>query len=93
LIPFELFISMAGMEPVQGDEMVTDREIALEQALVAIIGEAIASGLDVKSLMDNAAAGLLGSASYRWVGHPHVSNALQVMIDAHAQALDTMPPQ
>ncbi|CAG8866820.1 MULTISPECIES: hypothetical protein [Pseudomonas] len=73
--------------------MVTDREIALEQALVAIIGAAIASGLDVKSLMDNAAAGLLGNASYRWVGHPHVSNALQVMIVAHAQALDTMPPQ
>ncbi|MNF71335.1 hypothetical protein D3C84_532830 [compost metagenome] len=73
--------------------MVTDREIALEQALVAIIGAAIDSGLDVKSLMDNATAGLLGNASYRWVGHPHVSNALQVMIVAHAQALDTMPPQ
>jgi len=84
---------MAGMEPGQGDEMVTDREIALEQALVAIIGAAIASGLDVKGLMDNAAAGLLGNASYRWVGHPHVSNALQVMIDAYDQAADTAPVQ
>lgn len=71
--------------------MSTDREIALEQALVAIIGAAIASGLDVKSLMDNAAAGLLGNASFRWVGHPHVPNAIQVMRDAHAQVVDTVP--
>lgn len=41
--------------------MITDREVALEQALVAIIGAAIASGLDVKTLMDDAAAGLLGN--------------------------------
>ncbi|MEO8640914.1 hypothetical protein [Pseudomonas sp.] len=71
--------------------MTTDREVALEQALVAIIGAAIASGLDVKTLMDNAAAGLLGNAPYRWVGHPHVSNAIQVMSDAHAQALTVSP--
>ncbi|QVW25321.1 hypothetical protein KJF94_07030 [Pseudomonas hormoni] len=67
--------------------MKTDREVALEQALVAIIGAAIASGLDAKNLIDNAATGLQGNAPYRWVGHPHVSNAIQVMSDAHAQAL------
>ena len=71
--------------------MITDREIALEQALVAIFGAAIASGLDVKGLVSNATEGLLGNASYRWVGHPHVSNAIQVMSDAHAQALNTFP--
>lgn len=71
--------------------MITDREVALEQALVAIIGAAIASGLDVKTLLDNAAAGLLGNAPYRWVGHPHVSNAIQLMNDAHAQALGAPP--
>jgi hypothetical protein len=71
--------------------MITDREVALEQALVAIIGAAIASGLDVKTLMDNAAAGLLSNASYRWVGHPHVSNAIQVMNDSHELALATAP--
>ncbi|SED31501.1 hypothetical protein SAMN05216205_4886 [Pseudomonas mohnii] len=71
--------------------MITDREVALEQALVAIIGAAIASGLDVKTLLDDAAAGLLGNAPYRWVGHPHVSNAIQVMSDAHTQALSTAP--
>ena len=65
--------------------MVTDREIALEQALVAILGAAIASGLDVKSLMDNATAGLLENASYRWAQHPHESNAIQVMNDAYDQ--------
>ncbi|OXR38889.1 hypothetical protein PSJE_01355 [Pseudomonas jessenii] len=65
--------------------MVSDREIALEQALVAIIGAAIASGLDVKSLIDNATAGLLGNASYRWAEHPHELNAIQVMIDAYDQ--------
>jgi hypothetical protein len=93
LVVGELFIFQAGMEPVQGDEMVTDREIALEQALVAIIGAALASGLDVKDLMDSAAAGLMENASYRWVGHPHVLNAIQVMIDAHDQAVDTAPAQ
>lgn len=67
--------------------MITDREVALEQALVAIIGAAIASGLDVKTLLDNATAGLLGNAPYRWVGHPHVSNAIQVMNKAHEMAL------
>jgi hypothetical protein len=71
--------------------MITDREVALEQALVAIIGAAIASGLDVKTLMDNAAAGLLGNAPYRWVGHPHVSNAIQVMSAAHELALAAAP--
>lgn len=67
--------------------MITDREVALEQALVAIIGAAIASGLDVKTLLDDAAAGLLGNATYRWVGHPHVANAIQVMNKAHEMAL------
>lgn len=71
--------------------MIVDREVALEQALVAIIGAAIARGLDVKALMDDAAAGLLGNASYRWVGHPHVSNAIQVMSDFHELALITAP--
>jgi hypothetical protein len=71
--------------------MITDREVALEQALVAIIGAAVASGLDVKKLMNTAATGLLDNASYRWVGHPHVSNAIQLMSDAHAQVVDTVP--
>lgn len=69
--------------------MITEREIALEQALLAVIGAAIASGIDVKSLIYNAAGGLLENASYRFVGHPHVSNAIQVMKDAHEQALAT----
>lgn len=72
--------------------MITDREVALEQALVAIFGAAIAGGLDVKTLIDNAAAGLLGNAPYRWVGHPHVSNAIQVMGKAHEVALTTASP-
>jgi hypothetical protein len=40
--------------------------------------------------MDNATAGLLGNASYRWVGHPHVENAIQALSNAHAQALTTV---
>lgn len=71
--------------------MMTDREVALEQALVAIIGAAIAGGLDVKALLDSAAAGLLGNAPYRWVGYPHVSNAIQVMSNAHAEAVRAIP--
>lgn len=67
--------------------MITDREVALEEALVAILGAAIASGLDVKLLMDSAVSNLRGNASCCGAGYPHASNAILVLCDAHSEAL------
>jgi len=66
--------------------MITCREIALEQALIAIIGAGFASNLDVDSLIDEAVIELRGNAGYFWVDHPHVANAIQVMRGAQALA-------
>ncbi|MFJ7797193.1 hypothetical protein [Pseudomonas sp. NPDC096950] len=65
----------------------TNREVALEQALVAILGAAIASGLDLKMLMDRAVSDLRGNASCCGVGYPHASNAILALCDAHSEAL------
>ncbi|PRA51990.1 MULTISPECIES: hypothetical protein [Pseudomonas] len=68
--------------------MVTDREIALEQALVAFIGAVVASGIDSAALVESATFGLLEGEHYRWVGFPHLSNAIQVLRVAHEQVLN-----
>lgn len=72
---------------MEESKVLTYREIALEQALTAIIGEAIASGLDTNTLISKSIAGLASGATYRWVGYPHVENAVEVLIKAHAQAV------
>lgn len=66
--------------------MATDREIALEQALVAVIGAAKHRGLDDKDLVDHACALLLGNI-IRSVGHSHVSNAILEVGKAHTEVL------
>lgn len=71
--------------------MATDREIALEQALVAVIGAAKFDGLDEKNIVDRATALLLGGNSLRNVEHPHVSNAIREISNAHAEALARLP--
>lgn len=70
--------------------MATDREVALEQALVALIGAAKNKGLDERALVEHAAALLLGNNQIRYVEHPHVSNAVQALSDAHTEALVLM---
>lgn len=67
--------------------MATDREIALEQALVALIGAAKHKGLDERALVDHAGALLLGNNQIRYVEHPHVSNAVKALNDAHAEVM------
>ncbi|AVD82654.1 hypothetical protein C4Q28_11080 [Pseudomonas sp. SWI6] len=67
--------------------MATNREIALEQALVAVIGAAKFDGLDEKNLVDRATALLLGGNALCVVDHPHVSDAIREISDAHAEAL------
>lgn len=56
--------------------MATNREIALEQALVAVVAEAARLGISI-TLLDKAKAGLLGHASYRRVEELHVVAAIQ----------------
>lgn len=57
--------------------MSTDREIALEQALIAVLGAAKQAGVDVAALSNNAKGLVLSHSEYRQVEHPHVSNACE----------------
>ncbi|RVD76826.1 MULTISPECIES: hypothetical protein [Pseudomonas] len=70
--------------------MATDREIALEQALVMVIGAAKSRGYDDKDLVDHAVAMLLGNNVLRRVEHPHVDDAIREISGAHAEVLSVM---
>lgn len=70
--------------------MATDREIALEQALVAVLGAAKHKGLNDSGLVEHATALLLGGNPLRYVEHPYVTMAIQEVSDAHAKALSTL---
>lgn len=67
--------------------MATDREIALQQALVAVIGAAKHRGLDDKDLVDHACALLLGNNIIRSTEHPHVGDAILEIGKAHTEVL------
>ena len=49
--------------------MATDnkREIALEQAAVALLSEAAKAGVDLAAIAEKAKAGVIGNAMYTWV--------------------------
>lgn len=70
--------------------MATDREIALEQALVMVIGAAKSRGYDDKDLVDHAVAMLLGNNVLRRVEHPHADDAIREISGAHAEVLSVM---
>ncbi|MDF9619537.1 hypothetical protein P5705_17970 [Pseudomonas entomophila] len=55
--------------------MATDREIALEQALVAVLGAAQDLDLDLVNISQKAKTLILDNSKYRQAEHPHVSNA------------------
>lgn len=55
--------------------MASDREIALEQALVAVLGAARERGIDLEDLSSKAKHLVLDHSKYRQVDHPHVTNA------------------
>jgi hypothetical protein len=64
------------MEPDQGEmKMATDREIALEQALVAVLGAAQDLDLDLVKISQKAKSLIIDNSKYRQAEHPHVSNA------------------
>lgn len=70
--------------------MSTDREIALEQSLVALLGAAMHNGVDDNSLVSRAVGLILGNGQFRTAGHPYVSMSVQELSDAHAKALALM---
>lgn len=73
--------------------MATVREIALEQALIAVIGATKVEGHDEKQVVNRAIALLLGNNALRSVDHPHVDNAAKEISDAHAEALTRLSLQ
>lgn len=71
--------------------MATDREIALEQALVAVIAAAEADGADAQELLTRAHGLIIGHSPYRQVEHPYVTMACQEISEAHATVLTLKP--
>ena len=56
-----------------------DREIAVEQAAVALLSEIAATGFDVQSLADKAKAGIRGNEIYTWVGPDNKDGAVDAV--------------
>ncbi|WP_339231160.1 hypothetical protein MHH62_14165 [Pseudomonas sp. FSL L8-0168] len=65
--------------------MATDREIQLEQALVAAFGAAEALGLDHYKLYEKSQELILDNSKYRHVGHPHVTKVCNELQSAYEQ--------
>ncbi|KTB99488.1 MULTISPECIES: hypothetical protein [Pseudomonas syringae group] len=57
--------------------MGTDREIALDQALVAVLGAAQELGLDLVQISHKTKSLIIDNSKYRQTEHPHISNAWQ----------------
>lgn len=71
--------------------MATDREIALEQALIAVIAAVEATGGDAQGLLNSAHGLIMGHSPYRQVEHPYVTMACQEISEAHAEVLTRKP--
>ena len=71
--------------------MSTQREIALQQALVSVIAAAGESGLDLTSLVKKAKAQILGDSHYRQVDYPYITMACDEINSAHLLVLDLLP--
>ncbi len=71
--------------------MSTQREIALQQALVSVIAAAGESGLDLTSLVKMANAQILSDSHYRQVDHPYITMACDEINRAHLLVLDLIP--
>lgn len=71
--------------------MSTQREIALEQALVSAIAAAGESGFDLTSLVNKATVQLLGDSHYRQVDHPYITMACDEIKLAHQRVLELSP--
>ncbi|KAF6687213.1 hypothetical protein HFD98_24565 [Pseudomonas sp. EKM23D] len=68
--------------------MPTDREVALEQALVAIIAAAKTSGADVRQIIEKAGIYIIDSGSpYQIASNAYGVQAAQEISNAHALVL------
>jgi flavorubredoxin len=57
------------------EDSMTNREIDLEQALIAVIGAYRKTGGDVETLVKDAQGLIIGHSEYRITDHPHVTQA------------------
>ena len=64
----------------------SNREIQLEQALIAVLAELQLAGRDVQSLVEKVEAGLMGNAIYRHVGNSHVTGTADQLRDCYESA-------
>ncbi|MBA5202205.1 hypothetical protein H2Y57_00615 [Pectobacterium aroidearum] len=58
------------------------REVALEQALIAVLGAYRESGGDVEKLISEASGLIIGNTEYRIVEHPNVGLACKEIEEA-----------
>lgn len=76
------------MKPAQGDLLMsTDREVALEQALIAVIAASEAAGANTNDLLNIASGLIIGQSPFRKVEDRHVAMACLEISNAHATAL------
>ena len=71
----------------------SDREIALEQALILVLGAVQDLELDVDQVAQKANGLVIDNSKYRHVGHPHVTNACKEIDAALASVKDKVKAQ
>ncbi len=71
--------------------MSTEREVALEQALIAVIGAAERLGVDTNDLVKYAEAFTMDKISYRSIDQSDVYMVFKEIGDAHTKALTRTP--
>lgn len=59
--------------------MATDREIVLEQAIVALLSEAKDAGSDLATIGEKAKIGIAGNKEYTWVSPDHKVGVLDAI--------------
>ncbi len=59
----------------------TKREVALEQAAVALLAEAEKAGLDLNKLAESAKVGIGGNAIYTWISDSDLKTEARNAVD------------
>lgn len=77
------------MEPDKGAEMsdIENSLVAIEQAIVALLSEAKAAGVNLEHLATAAKAGIMGNNMYTYVGSPERKVAACEAVDALLQSV------
>ncbi|WP_072365975.1 hypothetical protein [Pseudomonas sp. NFACC10-1] len=77
-------LRVTGMEPDQKELQVSNenkREVALEQAAVALLSEMAKHGIDLSRLGGLAKSGIMGNAMYTWVSDTEIKSQACEAID------------